>query len=226
MVDLAARKLRVDPVRLRHKNIIAASRMPYRTALAVTYDCGDFGLPLDRALELAEWNEFHARRRESARRGMLRGIGIGSYVEVAAFFNDKMEIQIEPDGSATIIAGTVSSGQGHETVFAKLLHEWLGIAPESVRLVTGDTAIVSFGRGTFGSRSMTVCGSALKMASDRIVEKAKDIAAELLEANRRRHHLRARAAVDRRNGPQPPRWRPSRPPPIVARPPMLRPNWA
>jgi carbon-monoxide dehydrogenase large subunit len=183
IIDLAARRLGVDAVALRRKNIISSGRMPHRTPLAITYDCGDFALPLERALDLSEWGSFEDRRRAGAERGMLRGIGIASYVEVAAFFNDKMEIQIEPDGTATVISGTVSSGQSHETVFAKLLGEWLGIAPDRVRLVAGDTAIVSFGRGTFGSRSMTVCGSALKMASDRVIEKAKAIAAEILEAN-------------------------------------------
>ena len=134
-------------------------------------------------MQLADWEGFAVRRREFAKRGRHRGIGVASYIEVAAFFNDQMEIHVEPDGSATIIAGTVSSGQGHETVFAKLVNEWLGISPERVRLLTGDTAVVAFGRGTFGSRSMTVCGSALKMAADKIIEKSKSIAGELLEVS-------------------------------------------
>ena len=183
MVELAAARLGLDTVSLRRKNLVDAKHLPYRTALGATYDCGEFDVPLKRALELSGWSSFSGRRKESERCGKLRGIGIASYIEVAAFFNDQMEIHIEPDGSATIIAGTVSSGQGHETVFAMLLREWLGIAPERVQLVTGDTAIVPFGRGTFGSRSMTVCGSALKMASERLIAKGKTIAAELLEAS-------------------------------------------
>jgi carbon-monoxide dehydrogenase large subunit len=182
MIELAAGKLGIDTVALRRKNIVAAARMPYRTSLGATYDCGDFMLALDRALVLSGWAQFADRRKQSAARGRLRGIGIASYIEVAAFFNDRMEIHVEPDGSATVISATVSSGQGHETAFARLLNDWLGIAPDRVRLVTGDTAMVPFGRGTFGSRSMTVCGSALKMAADRIVDKGKRIAAELLEA--------------------------------------------
>ena len=146
--------------------------MPYRTSLGATYDCGDFVMPLQRAMELSEWESF-PRRRDSSKSGRLRGIGVGSYIEVAAFFNDRMEIHVEPDGSATIVSGSVSSGQGHETVFATLLQEWLGIARERVRLLTGDTAIVPFARGTFGSRTMTVCGSALRLATDKIIEKAK-----------------------------------------------------
>jgi carbon-monoxide dehydrogenase large subunit len=183
MIELAAAELGLDTLALRRKNLVDARLMPYRTALGATYDCGQFGVPFDRVLDLADWQGFAGRRRDSTRHGRLRGIGISSYIEVAAFFNDQMEIHIEPDGSATIVAGTVSSGQGHETVFASLLHQWLGVAPERVRLVTGDTAIVPFGRGTFGSRSMTVCGSAMKMASDRLIDKGKAIAAELLEAS-------------------------------------------
>lgn len=183
LIERAAAATGIDTVTLRRKNIVPAKLMPYRTALGAVYDCGDFALPLERALALSDWSGFAQRRREAEERGRLRGIGIGSYVEVAAFFNDQMEVHVEPDGSATIIAGTVSSGQGHETVFAALLKEWLGVARERVRLVTGDTAIVPFARGTFGSRSMTVCGSALKMAADKVIDKGKRIAAELLEAS-------------------------------------------
>jgi carbon-monoxide dehydrogenase large subunit len=183
MIELAAAELGLDSIALRRKNLVDVGQMPYRTALGATYDCGEFDLPFSRVLELADWQNFADRRRESTQRGKLRGIGMSSYIEVAAFFNDQMEIHIEPDGSATVIAGTVSSGQGHETVFASLLQQWLGVAPERVRLVTGDTAVVPFGRGTFGSRSMTVCGSAMKMAADRLIDKGKQIAAELLEAS-------------------------------------------
>lgn len=184
MIDLAAAKLGIDTVELRRRNIIAPSKMPYKTSLGAVYDCGEFAAPLERALELADWNNAYKRKRAAEKNGKLHGIGVASYIEVAAFFNDQMEIHVEPDGSATIVAGTVSSGQGHETVFAKLLHEWLGIPPERVRLLTGDTGIVSFGRGTFGSRSMTVCGSALKIASDKVIDKGRAIAAELMETSK------------------------------------------
>jgi carbon-monoxide dehydrogenase large subunit len=183
LIELAAAQTGLDTIDLRRRNIVSTKQMPYRTALGAVYDCGEFALALDRALDLADWNGFARRRQQSEERGKMRGIGIASYIEVAAFFNDQMEIHVEPDGSATIIAGTVSSGQGHETVFAMLLNEWLGIPRDRVRLITGDTAIVSFGRGTFGSRSMTVCGSALKIAADKVVDKAKAIAAELLEVS-------------------------------------------
>jgi carbon-monoxide dehydrogenase large subunit len=183
LIERAAAELGVETIALRRKNAVRASQMPYRTALGAVYDCGDFAQPFDRALALADWDDFESRRRASARQGKLRGIGVASYIEVVAFFNDQMEIHLEPDGSATVIAGSVSSGQGHATVYAELLREWLGIAPERVRLLQGDTAVVSFGRGTFGSRSMTVCGSALKMATDKLVAKGKNIAAELLEAS-------------------------------------------
>ena len=183
LIERAAAEIGIDTIELRRKNIICAKQWPYKTSLGATYDCGNFSAPLERALELSDWDRFSQRRRDSSRSGRLRGIGIASYIEVAAFFNDQMEIHIEPDGSATIVAGSVSSGQGHETVFATLLQEWLGVARERVRLLTGDTAIVPFARGTFGSRTMTVCGSALKFAADRIVEKATGIAGELLEAD-------------------------------------------
>ena len=183
LIEHAAAEIGIDTIELRRKNIISRAQMPYKTSLGATYDCGDFAAPLQRAMELSEWERFPHRRRNSSKSGRLRGIGVASYIEVAAFFNDQMEIHVEPDGSATIIAGSVSSGQGHETVFATLLQEWLGIARERVRLLTGDTAIVPFARGTFGSRSMTVFGSALKLASDKIIAKAKVIAGELLEAD-------------------------------------------
>jgi carbon-monoxide dehydrogenase large subunit len=182
LIERAAAEIGIDTVELRRKNIISATQMPHKTSLGATYDCGNFDASLERALKLSDWDRFSERRRDSTRGGRLRGIGIASYIEVAAFFNDQMEIHVEPDGSATIIAGSVSSGQGHETVFATLLQEWLGVARERVRLLTGDTAIVPFARGTFGSRTMTVCGSALKFATDRIIEKAIGIAGELLEA--------------------------------------------
>jgi carbon-monoxide dehydrogenase large subunit len=182
MIELAASELGIDTIDLRRKNIVTAAQMPYRTSLGAVYDCGDFGAPLERALDLSQWDSFSDRRNTSSN-GKLRGIGVASYIEVAAFFNDRMEIQIEPDGSATLVASSVSSGQGHETVFADLLQKWLGIPRQRVRLLTGDTAVVPFARGTFGSRTMTVCGSALRIAADRIIEKARPIAGELLETD-------------------------------------------
>ncbi len=183
LIDHAAAELRFDAAALRRKNMVATASMPYRTALGPVYDCGDFGQVFDRARALADWPGFNKRRRDARRHGRLRGIAAASYIEVAAFFNDQMDIHLEPDGSVTIIAGTVSTGQGHETVYARLISEWLGVAPERIRLIQGDTGAVPFGRGTFGSRSMTVGGSALKMASDRLIGKAKHIAADLLEAS-------------------------------------------
>ena len=183
IMDLAAARLGIDPADFRRRNLVPERAMPYRSVLGPLYDCGDFGLPLDRALQRSGWDDFAARREASEKRGQLRGIGIGTYVEVAAFFNDRVDIQVEPDGSVTVVSGTVSSGQRHREVFASLVEQWLGVPAGKVRLVTGDTAIVPFGRGTFGSRSMTVLGSALKRAADAVIEKAKVRAAASLDVD-------------------------------------------
>jgi carbon-monoxide dehydrogenase large subunit len=190
LMDEAARKLNMDPVELRRRNYIAPSAMPYNTtagwtvgaAVGWTYDSGDFARLTDRAVELADWNGYEARKRSSEQKGRLRGRSLIYYLEDSGVFNERMELRFDPSGMVTIVAGTHSHGQGHATTYAQLVSDWLGVPFENIRLVQGDTDAVSFGRGTYASRSAMLGGSALKGAADAIVEKAKLMAAHLLEA--------------------------------------------
>ncbi len=181
MLDQAACELGVDPVELRRRNLIGTT--PYRTAIGETYDCGEFQAILDAARALADWDGYAARRAASEARGLRRGRGLGMYIEVCATVSDRMEIRFDPTGDATVVAGTFSYGQGHETMYAQMLGDWLGLPLERIRVIQGDTDQVSYGRGSFGSRTATVGGSALRAAADRIVEKGKRVAAHLLEAD-------------------------------------------
>src|SRR5213075_493578 len=147
-----------------------------------TYDSGEFGRLTDRALELADWSGYPKRKQQSEARGRLRGRSLIYYLEDSGVFNERMELRFDPSGMVTVVAGTHSHGQGHATTYAQLVSDWLGVPFESVRLVQGDTDAVSFGRGTYASRSAMLGGSALKGAADAIVEKAKPMAAFLLEA--------------------------------------------
>jgi carbon-monoxide dehydrogenase large subunit len=191
LMDEAARKLGIDPVELRRRNYIAPSAMPYNTtagwtvgaAAGWTYDSGDFARLTDRAIELADWAGFALRKKGSEAKGRLRGRSLIYYLEDSGVFNERMELRFDPSGMLTIVAGTHSHGQGHATTYAQLASEWLGVPFENIRLVQGDTDAVSFGRGTYASRSAMLGGSALKGAADAIVEKAKDMAAHLLEAS-------------------------------------------
>jgi carbon-monoxide dehydrogenase large subunit len=157
--------------------------MPYRTHCDLVYDVGEFEAVMDKAVALADRAGFAARRAESEKRGKLRGFGVAPFLEFAAQFNERMGLRIEADGSATIHAGTHSHGQGHETVYAQLVAEWLGVPFEKVRLIQGDTERVPYGRGTFAARSMTVGGAALREAADKIVEKGRKFAAAMMEAS-------------------------------------------
>ena len=182
LLDRAARTIGVDPIELRRRNFIPASAMPHKIHSGVTYDSGDFTRVMDECLKLADWNGFPKRAAESKKNGRLRGRGIGYFVEEAAIFNDRMVIRFDPSGTLMILAGTHSHGQGHQTVYAQMVHEWLGVPIESIGFIQGDTNEVAVGRGTYGSRSMHVGGNALKRAADAIIEKAKPMAAMMMEA--------------------------------------------
>jgi carbon-monoxide dehydrogenase large subunit len=183
LIDDAARELGRDPVELRRKNLIPASAMPHRTALGVTYDCGDFAKNMDDALKLADVAGFAARRETSRTRGALRGLAVVNAIERAAGPQPEFaEIRFAPGGSATVLMGTKSQGQGHETTFKQILHERLGLDPTDVRFIDGDTDRVAFGMGTMGSRSTVIGGTALWMAADKVIAKGRKIAARLLEA--------------------------------------------
>ena len=183
MMDLAAAELGLDPVEIRRRNLIAPRRMPYRTAIGETYDCGEFEAILDRALDQADWNGFEARRRESLDRGKLRGRGLSIYVEVCATISERMEVRFDPTGGLSILAGTFSYGQGHETSYPQMVNEWLALPLDRIRVVQGDTDKIATGRGSFGSRSMTVGGSALKQACEQVVERGRAAAAILLDVD-------------------------------------------
>ena len=183
LIDDAARELHEDPIELRRRNMIPNAKLPYKTALGLNYDCGDFLANQETALSLADWSGFGARREESRRRGKLRGIGIANPIEKAAGPGQEFaEIRFHPSGNVTLLMGSKNQGQGHETTFKQVLAEKLGIDPAGVQYIDGDTDRVAFGIGTNGSRSTVIGGSALWMAADKIIAKAKKLAAHLLEA--------------------------------------------
>jgi len=182
LLDHTAPIIGIDPVEIRRCNFIAAAAMPHKTQTGTIYDSGDFAHVLDECLELADWSGFPKRAVESKKNGKLRGRGLAYFLEEAAAFNERMVLRFDPSGALTIIAGTHSHGQGHHTVYAQMVGDWLGVPFESIRFVQGDTDEVPFGRGTYGSRSMHVGGNALRRAADAIVEKAKPMAAMMLEA--------------------------------------------
>ena len=157
--------------------------MPYTTPTHFVYDSGEFEKVMDKTLKLADWQGFETRRQEAMKRGGYRGIGLVYYIDDTGNFNERMDLRFDPDGGLTIVAGTCSMGMGHETTYAQMISDWLGIDFKRIRLVQGDTAQVPFGRGSFASRSMTVAGSALRVAADRMIVKGKQIAAHLLEAS-------------------------------------------
>lgn len=183
LIDDAARELGMDRLALRRANLIPAAKMPYRTALGVTYDCGEFERCMDAALKLGDVSGFEARREASRARGRLRGLAVVNAIEQAAGPQPEFaEIRFSPSGSATVLMGTKNQGQGHETTFKQILHERLGLDPAEVRYIDGDTDRVGFGMGTMGSRSTVIGGTALWTAADKVIAKGRKIAARLLEA--------------------------------------------
>ena len=184
MVDLAADELGIDPVELRRRNMIAPEAMPFKSGLTFTYDCGEFEKNLDMALDLADFAGFEERRTEARQRGKLRGFGISNTIERAAAGGfEAAEIRFDRTGTVTLLSGSITQGQGHETVYKQLLCDRLGIHPEQVHYVQGDTDKVAIGEGTGGSRSAALGGSAVHLATEKIVTKAKVIAASVLGAD-------------------------------------------
>ncbi len=184
MVDIAADRLGFDPVELRRKNLIPPSALPYKTALSFTYDSGEFEECMDICLKMADWKGFEKRRAEARKRGKLRGIGISNSIEKAgAAGYEGAEIRFDRTGSVTILSGAVSHGQGHETIFKQLVCDKLGLDPKDVHYEQGDTDVVFFGEGTGGSRTSSIGGGAMLMATDKIVDKAKKIAAHAMKVD-------------------------------------------
>jgi len=187
VIDLAARELGVDPIELRRRNLIPPSAMPFKTGLVFTYDCGDFARGMDMALALADHASFEKRRAEARQRGKLLGLGIANPIEVAggpytAMNPDTAELRVNPDGSVALFAGSTSMGQGNETAFAQIVSERLGLGPERIQVFAGDTDSLGAGRGNGGSGALSVGGSAVLRAVDKVVERGRRIAAHLLEA--------------------------------------------
>jgi carbon-monoxide dehydrogenase large subunit len=183
MVDEAAAETGIDPVELRRRNIIPPEQMPFKTGLIFTYDCGEFARNLDLALKLADLAGFEQRRADARGRGKLRGIGLSETIERAAAGGfEAAEIRFDRGGTVQLLSGSITQGMGHETIYKQLLCDRLGIDPTRVEYIQGDTDKVAIGEGSGGSRSATLGGSAVYLATEKIVAKAKAIAAHMLEA--------------------------------------------
>jgi carbon-monoxide dehydrogenase large subunit len=194
LVDTAARELGMDRAEIRRRNFIR--EFPYQTPVGLCYDSGDYEATLAEAMRLADVAGFEARRRQAESRGKLRGLGYSTYIEACglapssvagalgarAGLFEAAEVRVHPSGTVTVFTGSHAHGQGHETTFAQVVADRLGIPIENVEIVHGDTGRVLFGMGTYGSRSIAVGGTAIVKALDKIVAKAKKIAAHLLEA--------------------------------------------
>jgi aerobic carbon-monoxide dehydrogenase large subunit len=183
LIDIAADEMKIDPAELRRRNTIPPSAMPYKTPLTFTYDSGHFEENMDRVMKLADWAGFETRRKEATKRGVLRGIGISNTIEQAADPTiETAEIRFDPLGGMTFVTGSISHGQGHNTIQTQMLVSSLGVDPEQIKFIQGDTDAVAFGMGTGGSRSTTMSGGAIVMVSEKIIAKGKKLAAHILEA--------------------------------------------
>ncbi|MBK18609.1 MAG: carbon monoxide dehydrogenase [Rhodospirillaceae bacterium] len=183
LIDKASRVMGIDRVDLRRRNMLQPDALPHTSHTNFIYDSGDFSGLLNKCTALADWNGFAKRRESSEEDGRKRGIGISYYVDDCGNFNERADIRFDASGSCTIFAGTFSHGQGHATVYAQMVSEWLGIPFESIQLEQGDTASVAAGRGTVASRSMVLGGSAMRHAADDVIENGKKFAAHLMEAD-------------------------------------------
>lgn len=194
LVETAAREMKMDPAEIRRKNFIR--QFPYQTPVALLYDTGDYEATLKAAQELGDTKNFEKRKAESLKRGKLRGLGYACYIEACGIAPSNVagslgaraglfeagEIRVHPTGTVTVFTGSHSHGQGHETTFAQVVADRLGLPIEKVEIVHGDTSKILFGMGTYGSRSLAVGGTAIVKALDKIIAKGKKIAAHLLEA--------------------------------------------
>src|SRR5574341_1046553 len=195
LVETAAREMKIDPAEIRRRNFIR--QFPYQTPVALCYDTGNYEATLDAALKLADVQNYASRKAQSARNGKLRGIGYACYIEACGIAPSNVagslgaraglfeagEIRVHPTGTVTVFTGSHSHGQGHETTFAQVVADRLGLPLEAVEIVHGDTAKILFGMGTYGSRSIAVGGTAIVKALDKVIAKGRKIAAHLLEAS-------------------------------------------
>ena len=184
LIDLAARRHGFDRLELRRRNLVPPGAMPYTNPFGIVYDSGEYAAAQDRAVALSDWGGFETRRLEAGQRGRYRGIGIANYIEIATGApRERAQISVRPEGAIDVVLGTLSAGQGHETSFAQLIAEWLGVEADQVRLITGDTDRVPVGGGSHSGRSMRLGGVVMAKASDQIVERGRHLAAWLLEAS-------------------------------------------
>ncbi|WP_108814884.1 xanthine dehydrogenase family protein molybdopterin-binding subunit [Loktanella sp. Alg231-35] len=196
VIDMAARELGIDPVEIRRKNFIKPEQYPFGTAAGLEYDSGNYDALMDKMEAMVDRKAFEERRKQSEANGKMRGLGINAYVEACGIapsnlvgvlgsrvgLYDAATVRVNATGNLSVMVGAHSHGQGHETVFPQIVGEMLGIDPQSVDIVHGDTSKIPFGMGTYGSRSLAVCGSAVVRATEKIIAKAKKIAAHMLEA--------------------------------------------
>jgi aerobic carbon-monoxide dehydrogenase large subunit len=196
LVDKAAREMGIDQAEIRRKNFVRPEEFPYQTPLAVVYDSGNYHATLDKLLEISDHAGFAGRREEAARRGRLRGYGFSTWVECCGLAPSQLigqlgaraglyeaaTVRVNPTGNISVFTGTHSHGQGHETVFAQIVAERLGIDEGMIEIVHGDTDRIPFGMGTYGSRSAAVGGSAIARATEKVIDKAKKFAAHVMEA--------------------------------------------
>ncbi len=183
LVDAAARKLGMTPDAIRRKNFIPPRAMPYKTATGKVYDSGDFSAHMKRAMEIAQWKEFPRRAKAAKKQGLVRGIGMATYVEVCGTMGEETaNVQLDPNGDISILIGTQSTGQGHQTAYAQLVAEQFGLPPERVHVLQGDTGKIASGLGTGGSSAIPTGGVCVERATRELGKKLREVAAEALEA--------------------------------------------
>jgi carbon-monoxide dehydrogenase large subunit len=186
LVDAAARDVGMEPVALRRKNFVRPSAMPYETPTGKIYDTGEFAGHMARAQEVAGWDGFKKRAREARKQGKLRGIGVATYIEACgANGPETATLKLEKDGTITLLIGTQSTGQGHDTSYAQIIADHFGLRPDQFRMVQGDTARIATGGGTGGSSSIPAGGVSVSMSAKKLAENLKEIAADALEASPR-----------------------------------------
>lgn len=197
VIDKAARELGLDPIELRRKNFVKPDQYPFTSAAGLEYDSGNYDALMDKMIEVSDMKGFAARRAESEAKGLLRGFGVNAYIEACGIapsnlvgvlgsrvgLYDAATVRVNATGNLSVMVGAHSHGQGHETAFPQVVAEMLGIDASSINIVHGDTSKIPFGMGTYGSRSLAVCGSAVVRATEKIINKAKKIAGHMLEAS-------------------------------------------
>ena len=182
LIDNAAREMGIDRAEIRRRNTVPASAMPFKTGLVFTLDCGEFEKNLDMALEMAGYQDFEKRRAEAKARGKLRGIGFANIIEqTSQTMGETVMVKFDPGGTVTVIPGSISHGQGHDTMYKIILSEKLGIDSADIRVQMCDTDMAPDGGGTYASRTAVLGGSAATLAAEKVIAKAKKIAAHMME---------------------------------------------